>query len=74
MRHKQSAHRIKFVVRKRSRFCYLRIEKNEMGVACSTYGKEALEVKTDSMGGLDWTDLARDRDKWQARVNTMMNP
>jgi len=45
-----------------------------MGVACSTYGKEALEVKTDSMGGLDWTDLARDRDKWRARVNTMMNP
>jgi hypothetical protein len=24
-------------------------------------------------GGIDWTDLAQDRDRWQALVNTVMN-
>jgi hypothetical protein len=23
--------------------------------------------------GMDWIDLAKDRDKWRARVNTVMN-
>jgi hypothetical protein len=25
------------------------------------------------MGGVDWIDLAQDRDRWQALVNTAMN-
>jgi hypothetical protein len=25
------------------------------------------------MGGKDWTDLAQDRDRWRALVNTVMN-
>jgi hypothetical protein len=25
------------------------------------------------MGGMDWIDLAEDRDQWRALVNTVMN-
>jgi hypothetical protein len=25
------------------------------------------------MGGMDWIDMARDRDRWRALVNTVMN-
>jgi hypothetical protein len=25
-------------------------------------------------GGIDWIDLAQDRDRWRALVNTVMNP
>ena len=25
------------------------------------------------MGGMDWIDLAQDRDKWQALANAVMN-
>jgi hypothetical protein len=25
------------------------------------------------MGGMDWIDLAQDRDRWQALVNSVMN-
>ena len=25
------------------------------------------------MGGMDWIDLAQDRDRWQALVNVVMN-
>jgi hypothetical protein len=25
-------------------------------------------------GGMDWIDLAEDRDQWRALVNTVMNP
>jgi hypothetical protein len=25
------------------------------------------------MGGIDWIDLAQDRDRWQALLNTVMN-
>jgi hypothetical protein len=34
-------------------------------------------IKTDLReiggGGMDWIDLARDRDKWRALLNTVMN-
>jgi hypothetical protein len=26
------------------------------------------------MGQMDWSDLAQDRDRWWALVNTVMNP
>jgi hypothetical protein len=25
------------------------------------------------MGGIDWTDLAQDKDRWRALVNAVMN-
>jgi hypothetical protein len=25
------------------------------------------------MGGMDWIDMAQDRDRWRALVNTVMN-
>jgi transcription termination factor 2 len=35
------------------------------------------DIKIDSRhigwGGMDWIDLAQDRDKWRALVNTLMN-
>jgi hypothetical protein len=32
-----------------------------------------LENGETGLGGMDWTDLAQDRDQWRALVNTVMN-
>jgi hypothetical protein len=32
-----------------------------------------LDRREIGWGGMDWTDLAQDRDQWRALVNTLMN-
>jgi hypothetical protein len=32
-----------------------------------------LGLRETGWGGMDWIDLARDRDQWRALVNTVMN-
>jgi hypothetical protein len=36
-----------------------------------------MDIKTElrgaGWGGMDWIDLAQDRDRWRALVNTVMN-
>jgi hypothetical protein len=32
-----------------------------------------MEVRDIRLGGMDWIDLAQDRDQWKALVNTVMN-
>ncbi|PNF14240.1 hypothetical protein B7P43_G12210 [Cryptotermes secundus] len=36
---------------------------------------DSIEMDLTEVGwdGMDWIDLAQDRDKWQALVNTVMN-
>jgi hypothetical protein len=33
-----------------------------------------MNLRENGWDGTDWIDLAQDRDKWRARVNTVMNP
>jgi hypothetical protein len=33
-----------------------------------------MNLRQMGWGGMDWIDLARDRDRWQAFVNVIMNP
>jgi hypothetical protein len=33
-----------------------------------------MELRETRGGGMDWTDLAQDRDRRRALVNTVMNP
>jgi hypothetical protein len=58
------------------------IEKNEVGGACSAYGRGDaytefwwgnLRERDVGWGGMNWIELAQDRDRWQALVNTVMN-
>jgi hypothetical protein len=32
-----------------------------------------MDVREIGWGGMDWIDLAHDRDQWRALVNTVMN-
>jgi hypothetical protein len=60
-----------------------KIEKNEMGGACSVYGGEEslrwydniqMDLKEVGCGGMDWIELAQDTEWWRALVNGVMNP
>jgi hypothetical protein len=48
-----------------------------MGRACSTNEEEEDKIKIHlreiGWDGMDWIDLAQDRDQWMARVNTVLN-
>jgi hypothetical protein len=32
-----------------------------------------IDLREIGLGGIDWIDLAQDRDQWRALVNTVMN-
>jgi hypothetical protein len=32
-----------------------------------------MDLRETGWGGMDWIDLAQDRDQWRALVNTVMN-
>jgi hypothetical protein len=32
-----------------------------------------MDLREIGLGGMDWIDLAQDRDQWRALVNTVMN-
>ena len=36
-------------------------------------GRIATELQAVGCGGIDWIDLAQDRDRWQALVNVVTN-
>jgi hypothetical protein len=36
-------------------------------------GNIKMDLREIGLGGVDWIDLAQDRDRWRALVNTVMN-
>jgi hypothetical protein len=36
-------------------------------------GNIKMNLRENGWGGMDWIDLAQDRDKWRALVNMVMN-
>jgi hypothetical protein len=35
--------------------------------------RSKMDLREIGWGGMDWIDLAQDRDRWRALVNTVMN-
>jgi hypothetical protein len=49
-------------------------EKSTLGrPRCSWEDNIKMDLRVTGWGGLDWIDLAQDRDQWRALVNTVMN-
>jgi hypothetical protein len=42
-------------------------------VGCKWANNINVDLAETGWGGIDWIDLARDRDKWRAPVNSIMN-
>jgi hypothetical protein len=40
---------------------------------CRCVGSVKLDLRDIVWGGIDWIDLAQDRDRWRALVNTMLH-
>jgi hypothetical protein len=40
---------------------------------CKGEGNTKIDLTEIGWGGVDWTDLAQDRDQWRDHVNTLMN-
>ena len=40
---------------------------------CRSENKIKMDLKEVGYGGVDWIDLAQDRDRWRALVNAIMN-
>jgi hypothetical protein len=64
-----------------------KIENNEIGGACSSYGEEETcgnlkardhlkdpAIDGSGMGSMGWIDLAQDRDRWRTLLNVVINP
>jgi hypothetical protein len=47
-----------------------KVRRKETTRKAKTYKDESQEI---GWGDVDWIDLTRDRDKWRALVNTVMN-
>jgi hypothetical protein len=51
----------------------LRIIHKCLGIELVLQYNLSIEEKWDWRGGMDWIDLAQDRDKWRALANTVMS-
>jgi hypothetical protein len=40
---------------------------------CRWVGNIKMDLRETGWGSMDWIDLAQDRNKWRALVNTVMN-
>jgi hypothetical protein len=41
---------------------------------CRCVGNIKIGLRVIGWGGMDWIDLAQDKDQWRALVNMVMNP